>query len=115
MSQEELLPLIQTYLGDSLFKQALRYEEVTHTHAPYLDFLHHHVPLHSHLPTPQEKYVFASLFKDVQPQLILHLYLVRVLQYKHTLLCLTLDSELPMTDDRFLLLAIVFESKALAE
>jgi len=40
------------------------------------------------LPTPQEKYVFASLFKDVEAKMILNLHLIRILQYKHTLLCL---------------------------
>jgi hypothetical protein len=37
-SQEDLLPLIQAYLGASLFRNAHKYETLAHNHAHYLEF-----------------------------------------------------------------------------
>ena len=92
----------------------MRYESLVHSHANYLDFIHEKVPLQTNLPTPQEKYVFASLFKDVEAKLILNVYLARMLQCRNTLICLAMDSDVPIEEDKFYLLAIVFQSKEAA-
>mgnify|MGYP000979529354 len=44
--EEDLLPLIQSYLGASLFRHAQHYELITHSHAQYLDFAYDKVAVH---------------------------------------------------------------------
>lgn len=46
--------------------------------------------------------------------MILSLHLLRILQYGSTLLCLVLDNDLPLTEDKFFVIAIVFKDKVSA-
>lgn len=37
--------------------------------------------------------------------------ILRILQYSHVLHCLTMEEEMPLNDDKFSIVAIVFENK----
>ena len=109
LQPEELTPLIQSYLGSSLFKHASVFESSAHYHLQYLDFCHAKIPIQTDLPSAAEKYVFPSLFKDTETKLILTMQLLRILQFQNKLVCLVFDNTQNRQDKQFEILVISFE------
>ena len=76
---------------------------------PYLDFVHAKIPIQTNLPTKAEKYVFPSLFNDVQTKEMIRVNLVRIVQDGCKIYCLGVDSELLF--DFFETIVIVFKDE----
>lgn len=91
LSQKDLLPLVKQYLSSVLFRNAYHYESIAHNHAKYLEFNVQKVAPGQNEGSDYQDIFVEHLLLGVNHKYCLNLQLLRVMQYNHVLICLTID------------------------
>ena len=115
VSQKDLLPMVKQYLSSVLFRNAYHYETIAHNHAKYLEFNAQKVAPEQEEGVQYQNINLEHLFFGGNHLCCLSLQLLRVMQYNHVLICLTIDEMKPLSTHRNAILAIVFCNKEAAK
>ena len=105
-----MLPVVQRYLGATLFKHTQHYELTTQQHAQYLDFNLHKIPLADPVPTSAPLTPLNALKVGYNSPALVQLQLVRLLLHGQAVICLAAEG-ISEGECRLTVLAVVCGNK----